>query len=391
MPSFICPFCSLNCSGSIPGRSGKTEFDVNWLCKAGNSALHQAVDTSHSPEIDGKRVSWEDGFVAATQIITKARFPLVLLSGGVSCEAQQKGVLLAGKLHAGLDAITPFSTGVSPRVINEAGLQTSTLGGVPTSRMASLFWGIDAGEKMPSPNEKISACVKGGTSIDINYTGKPGWDHPQSINIKPGSTLSLIQKLRLGLRDPEKIDGPIVHRLLDFFQSADAGAVFIGKDFHSEGIYAVIELEHFLGDLWQKHVWRIFNLDFDMNAVGAAEVLTAFTGYSQTVIASQVSNEIGIFPIQAEDLVNKKLVDCVVLIGNKERLGKQNSIPSVVITPQKPEHQPSIWLPCSQVGIGSTGRVIRFDGIPLQLDAYHTSENPSAEKVLERLLEGVPL
>jgi len=372
----------------MPGRSGKSEFEVNWLCNAGKSALHQAVNTSHSPEVDGKQVSWEDGFIAAKQIITRARFPLVLLSGGVSCEAHQMGIQLAGKLHAGLDAIAPWNTGFSPRLVSEAGLQTSTMGDVSTSRMASIFWGIDPGEILPCPNEKITACLNEKTSMEISYTGKHGWDNARSINIKPGSTLSLIQNLRLGLRDPEKGD-PIVHRLLDFFQSMDMGIVFIGKDFFSEGLYAVIELERLLDDLWQKHAWRILNLDLDPNAVGASEVLTALTGFSQAVMTTQAAGMIKTLPTPAQVLIDKKLVDGVVMIGNPDRLNKPDGIPTLIISSQKPKHKSSLWLPCSQVGIGSAGKFVRFDGIAIQLNAYIESVRPSAEKVVERLLEGV--
>lgn len=391
MPSFICPFCSLNCSGLLPRRSGKSEFDLNWLCKAGKTALQQVLSTSHSPEIAGRPVSWEDGFTAAAQTIRNARFPLVVLSGGVSCEAHQQGLQLVEKIHAALDTVATGYSSILPRVVPETGFQTSTIGEVTAAKQACLFWGVDVAERIPCPDESISTALHQKNSLEINYHGKQGWGSPKTIEITPGNTVSLLQNMRLALRYPDQVFAPVVRQLADHFQSVESGLVFIGKDFLQEGVYAAIELTRLLDDLWNTHPWRVITLALEPNAAGTAEVLTTNSGFSRAIFVGNDKTSITASPAPAQVLIEKKMVDAVVSIGSAQWLTIPEGIPSVVIEAQKPQTSPTLWLPCGQTGIHTMGKVVRFDGITLQLDAYLPAEILSAEKVIGWLLEGVSI
>ncbi|HWQ46901.1 MAG TPA: hypothetical protein VN376_08545, partial [Longilinea sp.] len=311
MPSFICPFCSLNCSGLLPGSDGKSVADINWLCKAGKTALQQAVDQSHSPEIDGIPVNWEDGFINSQNQISAARFPLVIISGEVSCETQQLGLQLAGLINAVVDTPQSRYQGIASQWVQEVGSQTFTLGETKASQAAHLYWGIDPGDHIPCPHEWVLNSIQRPSTLEINYQAKQGWGCSHAIVIEPGSTLTLLQKARLALRTTNKAGEPLVNQLLDFFQSVDSGVVFIGSRFLQEGGYALLELQRLLEDLWEKHAWRSLLFDFEANSTGGGEALTARTGFSQSVLTAVQPQDRKSSVASAQELIDKKQTDLV--------------------------------------------------------------------------------
>lgn len=326
-----CPFCSFFCTGLGEGEAGFGRDPS--LCPTRRARLARYEGMEPAPLQEGVKVSWEEAFESAADLIRRARLPLVLLSGEASCAAQAAGAALGRALGACVDTPASAFDSAWAWAVADNGLLTGTIGELQGRTLYS--WGTEASNT-----------------------------HPRFID--------LILSIRHGLQNK-----PVTQEAaawLRALQEAGGGVFLAGPGLARQGWVALKELVRLCTDLeeggWGR--WDILRGYEGCNDLGAMHALQTECGYPGSVLFSSADVEFSPLDWSAERLLLSRETDLAIWVGAESWLNpaaeqRLDCVPNVVVSSLPPAWSPTVWLPVRRMGVDGGGVALRLDGVPVYL------------------------
>jgi len=215
-----------------------------------------------------------------------------------------------------------------------------------------------------------------------------------TLILNPADPLEMIRWLRLA-GSGEVIDLPAeIEGVSQRIAVAQTGLVIFGPEWLRRGQSLAGELLRWLNDLNRIARWYTIYLAPEPNTIGVIETLLSETGYQGHFRFSPYG--VDYYPQLwcAEELIESNMADLCLLIGNPDAfstktLARLAGMHTILISPQQPDWNPLLWLPCAKVGIDMSGVYLRVDGIPMQLQSIFLSQRPTISEILSSLAGGV--
>lgn len=437
----VCTHCGCLCDdirvtlggGRITAAEHACERGRRWFLgqlPAGEQAAARPVC-----RIRGQAASLEDGIVAAAEILSAARAPLVYGLTETSCEAQRVAVALADLLGANLD--TPTSAaGPVGLGLHSIGEVTATLGEIANRGDVLIYWGCDPAADEPRHFERYTldrpgmflphgradrAVIVVGTQPTATSAAAD-----QFVPLKPGADFAALWVLRALVQAAPKgtdhgaadagLDPAVVEQatgqplslwkpLADRMRQAHFGAMFYDAQLPagsggSWNVEALLALVHDL-NVHARFVARA--LHGGGNPVGADNVLTWQTGYPYAINFAAGFPRFNPDDYRAERLVERGEVDAALILAADPRASwpaaaaeRLAALPLVSIDwrATATSEQAAVAFHTSTYGIHHGGIVYRTDDVPLPLRPLLASELPSDVQILglleERLRRNLP-
>jgi len=417
----ICSFCGCLCDDIIVEVEGGKVQRARHACPLGSSKImgHGRIE---SPMIrkDGELVesSFQEAYDRSAQILLQANKPLMYGWASTSCEAAEKGILLAEEVGAVIDSTATVCHGPSVIGIEEKGLPGATLGQVKNRADTIIFWGCNPAEAHPRHFRRYSSNSIGrfmpqgreGRKIivvDVRAT-RTSRNADKFVRIDPGCDYEVISALRMlvaGKGDilPERVGGVLkadLAELAAMLKAARFGALFFGLGLtHSRGRYKNIDNAlSLVAELNQHTKFVVLPMRGHYNVGGIGQTLAWSSGYPMSVDFTRGMPYFNPGETAACDLLARKDTDAALIIAadaasNFPRATAEAlaNIPVIQIDPyENPTTLLSdVVIPCAIAGVEVEGTAYRMDGLALRLRKMVDSSLPSDEEILMGILQSV--
>ncbi len=392
-------------SGFSPGCS----LAEPWLCGQTTADLPAA-------RVAGQETSLDDAVERAANILKNARSPLIYGLSRSSTPGQRAAVRLADQLRAYIDTTASTCHAPSIMALQTVGESTSSLGEIRNRADLVIFWGSNPLESHPRHIERFvdapGMFVANGRAdrhlvvVDVQRTATAEIADT-FIQVEPGGDFELIWALRAlqrGLPFEElSVAGVPRADLLRFAEALRAcryGAVFFGLGL-TKGPVAHANVEALLRLVTElnsrtRFVARRMRVPGDVT--GADTVLAWQTGFPFSVSLSRGYPRYNPGEYTANNLLERREVDAVVLVGS-EGVGKLspaarsnlNHTKNIVLD------YPSIECPIpaevhfttAVYGIHRIGTAYRMDEVPIPLRKVLDSPLPADHEVLAKIVQAI--
>jgi len=433
----VCPACACVCDdltvtthdNDVSGVGAGCQLAQDWF--QGNSKREPVP-----VQINGVRAEFETALDRAASILTDADYPLIYGLSRSSTDGQRAAIELADKLGAVIDTTASLCHGPSIMAMQNVGEVTCTLGEVRNRSDLVIFWGCNPAETHPRHAERYSVFARGrfvpegrdgrtvvmiGDARDVeNWRLDSNGALPDLvIPIETGRQFEALTTLRL-LVQGQTVSNTSTHdtgaslsdlqSLADRMKSCRHGVVFFGLGLTGTSIEAPVE-----NDIpGQANVECLLRLVAELNAFtrffarrmrllgdvsGADTVLCWQTGYPFSVDLSRGFPRYNPGEYSANDLLKRGDVDACLIVGSETIRAFSpasrrhlEGIPTIVFDypATKSPFTPTVHFTTASYGLHAPGTIYRMDGIPLPLRSCLTSDTPTDEHILRRLLEMIP-
>lgn len=365
-------------------------------------------------EVQGRPAGRTAAVRAAAQILRRARSPLIYGLSRSATAGQQAACRLAERIGATIDTTASTCHAPSILALQQAGESTSTLGEVRQRSDLVIYWGSNpvrshprhverfvdaAGQDVPQGRADRTVVV-----VDVEDT-ESSEIADRLIVVRPNEDFELIHALRAVVRGAPLTDRPAggvppetIRELAERMQSCRYGAVFFGLGItHGRLPHLTVDnLLRLVTDLNRKTRFVARRMRVPGDVTGADSVLCWQTGYPFSVNLNRDYPRYNPGEFTANDLLERKEVDAVLLIGTEgvSKLSEParrslETLPTIVLDypPVHPPFRPTVRFRTAIYGVHRTGSVYRMDEVPIPLRAVLPSPLSSDDEVL-RAIEG---
>ncbi len=417
----VCSFCGCDCDDiSVVVEDGRIIQAKN-ACVLGRAWFlsHGAPSSLPVARIDGKPASLEQGVEAAARLLAAARYPLIYGLSSTCCEAQRKSVAMAELLGGCIDCCTSVCHGPSGIALQGVGEPTCTLGEVKNRADLVVYWGSNPGESHPRHMARYAVTPKGmfvpegrkgrtvvlvdvrrtasARAADIFLQIRPGKDYEALWALQAlvnGRKLENASVESLGLPVEELTD------LAERMMRCKFGVLFIGQGLtQTRGKHFNTTAAFLLARVLNRHTkFALMPMRGHGNVTGVDNVMGWQTGYPFGVNFSLGYPRFNPGEYTAVDVLARGEADAAVVVASDpvatlpgKAARRLAEIPTVALDTHESETTriAKVAFATATAGIHVEGTVYRMDSIPIRLRKVLSSDRPSDEEVLSRLLERV--
>lgn len=366
--------------------------------------------------VDGKPSPLNEGILAAVDLLTRARSPLIYGLSRSSTGGQRAACRLADCLRAAIDTTASTCHAPSIMALQRVGEETATLGEIKNRSDLIIYWGSNPLRNHPRHYPRVvdvaGKWVQLGRAdrhvVVVDTVRTESAEIADTfIQVPPGSDFQILWALRALLRGfpltgtlPEGVSRDTLVMLAERLKSSRYGAVFFGLGLTDDvcGHHNVEALLQLVNDVNQftRCVARRMRVAGDV--AGADSVLCWQTGYPFSVSFHRGYPQYNPGEFTASAMLQRGEVDCLVLVGaeslDRMPIAAQNAISDIpVILLDYPhcsqQRQAAVRFNTAIYGIHRPGVAYRMDEVPVPLRAWQTSDLPSDEEILNSIADRV--
>ncbi len=424
----ICPFCGTLCDDIEVDVDLFTNdiVEVRNACQIGTAKYFSSNPSDHrynKPMIrengELKETDWDTAIEKTSEILIKAKRPLLYGFSSTECEAQGKGVELAEILGGILDNTASVCHGPSLLAEQDVGVPTSTLGEYKNRADLIIFWGCNPVDAHPRHLSRYSVVVRGyfrkdGRNDRFIIVIDPRNTHTAQIadihiQINPNEDYELMSAIRAMLRgvkiDDKEVSGvpkEKIEELTKIIKNCNYGVIFFGMGLthssaHHRNVDTAICLTRELNDHTK---FSITPMRGHYNVTGANVVFTWNTGYAYSIDFSRGYPRYNPGEFSSVDLLLRNEIDASLIVASDPASNfPANSVknlfkhPLIVIEPHETPTSvfADVILPPAIAGIECEGTAYRMDHIPLRLRKVKEAPNGclSDFEILERIVKKI--
>ncbi len=371
-----CPFCSLGCNDLQVSFEGGILVSFSPVCPLGESGFRRAASSLKTGQATENFL--KNSLKTTRRWLQEANQPLVVLSGTLDEDAVHSAVRLAKKYSAILACDEDWSGSMLDLSIQVAGSMTTTLHDL-RGLSPVVFWGVDPAHTHPRLYDFLNGSLAG----DFLY-------------LNPPDPLEAVRWLRLAcLGEANNIPAEITEAA-DQIIAAQSGLVIFGPGFLKFGQPFVTEFFLWLKDLTREKRWYSLYLAPSPNSTGVRETLLSLTGYPGNLRCSKGQVDYSPRLWRAERVIRQGEADLFLLAGqpasfSHETLAMLSQRRTILLDPDPPSWNPTIWFPTARVGVEVPGHFQRLDGVSVDLDSIFPREHPLMKDLLLGLTAEEPL
>jgi formylmethanofuran dehydrogenase subunit B len=427
MKRFTCSGCSLLCDDIIVKSDGLFITEVIGACLKGKERfdLVSAKNRITSPMIrqngELKRVSWDEAYAKATDIIKNSSKPLMYGFSNVSCEAQEVGMKLAEKINGFVDSNASICQGKFLNKAKNFGINLTTLTEIINKGDLIILWGANPAETIPRLLNKILFSrgkfrmtgreIKTLVIIDPIKTASFNVMGVRDIAliVEPNKDIELIRVLKEECCSAESIpsvgvaglDQSDLKRLLLQLTGAENGVIILGQGVIQPNpdydlVKELLELLQMINERQEKGRISLLLMGGHYNMAGFDQV--ALSTYGTVGQLEFKDNQLVDSGDTLVSKIEKEDFDSSIIVGTDPIAHLPQSLSSNLV--KRPlilidNHMTAtsqvadVVLPTSLTGIESGGLAYRLDQVPVELDKIVNppSNLPSDEALLSQLIE----
>ena len=364
---------------------------------------------------DFREVSYDEAIDEAAKILVRSKRPLLYGWASTSCEAHEKGILLAEELGAIIDNTSSVCHGPTGLAVHEKGIPSATLGQIKNRSDVIAFWGCNPVQAHPRHMSRYSTFARGlftekgrrgrkVITVDVRKTHTADMAD-EYVEIRQGSDYLVISALRAILSGnpdvvPEKVGNVAREQLIKItgiLKSARFGVIFFGMGLTQstsryKNIDNVISLVTELNSFTK---FVLMPMRGHYNVTGFNQVCTWETGFATAVDFSRGAPYYNPGETAANDVLYRDEVDAAMIIAADaaahfpaNSVRKLAKIPVIQIDPHwnSTTEISSIVIPTAICGIEVEGTAYRMDGVSLRLRKMVEPDHPGDEEVLEKII-----
>ena len=412
-----CPFCGCLCDDLIVEAEGTEILKVKFACSSGQGIFTDYDPRSRRPLVDGHEVDWDVAVAEAASILSAADSPLIYGLSSSASEAQRKAVALADKIGAVIDSTSSVCHGPTGLAMQAVGEPTCTLGEVRDRADLVVFWGCNPDASHLRHFPRFSLTAKGTLTpngradrtmyvVDVRPTGtSKKADH--FLQIEVGSDYEVLTTLRLLVRGGEPSSDVVggvpvaeLRELAERMKSCRYGVAFMGMGLTMAPARQlnVAELFTLVAELNDYAKFSVIPMRGHGNVTGADQVLSWTTGYPFAVSFARGYPQFMPGEFTAVDMLSRNAADAAVIIASDPgahfpaaAAAHLDRIPTIVF-----DHGPSVvaakanvLFPTAAYGVDAGGTAYRMDNVPIPLKKVISTDRPTDEDILDRIIEAV--
>ncbi len=427
MKRITCSGCSLLCDDLIIKSDGLFVTEVIGACLKGKERFDQvsAQNRFTHPMIrkDGelKKVTWEEAFNRATEIIKNSSNPLLYGFSNVTCEAQEAGMKLAQKIGGFIDSNASICQGKFLKKAKKLGINLTTITEIINKGDLIILWGANPAETIPRLLNKVLFSrgkfrmtgreIKTLIIIDpiktasFNVMGVR--DLP--LIVEPNKDIDLIRILKEECCSADSIpsegvagiDKDDLKRMLLHLTGAENGVIILGQGViqpHPDYdlVEELLELLQMINERQEKGRISLLLMGGHFNMAGFDHV--ALSAHGRFGSLEFKDNQLVNTEENLVSKIEKEDFDSSIIVGTDPISHFPHSLSSKIA--KKPlilidnhntatSHIAEVVLPTALTGIESSGLAYRLDQIPIELSKIVNPPNnlPSDEELLNQLYE----
>jgi formylmethanofuran dehydrogenase subunit B len=430
----LCTFCGCLCDDIAIIVEDNKIIEAKHACILGSAKIlghcrlgAKNIETHHTikeplmrtdKNKDFREVSYDEAIDEAAKILAISKRPLLYGWASTSCEAHEKGILLAEELGAIIDNTSSVCHGPTGLAIHEKGMPSATLGQIKNRSDVIVFWGCNPVQAHPRHMSRYSTFSRGFftekgrkgrkiISVDVRKTHTSGVAD-EYVEVKQGSDYLVISALRAILSGnpdvvPEKVGNVTIEQLIkiiDILKSAKFGAIFFGMGLtQSESRYKNIDsVISLVTELNSYTKFVLMPMRGHYNVSGFNQVCTWETGFPTAVDFSRGAPYYNPGETAANDVLYRKEVDAAMIIAADaashfpaNSVRELAKIPLIQIDPHwnSTTEIANVVIPTAICGIEAGGTAYRMDGVSLRLRKMIESKHLDDEEVLKKITSRV--
>jgi formylmethanofuran dehydrogenase subunit B len=409
-----CTFCGCVCDDIDLTVEGHRIVQAERACVLGKSwFLNHGIEDRPACLIRGQAATVEEGIEEASQILARAKYPLVYGLSDTTAESQRVAVGIADWIGGIVDTTTSVCHGPSGMAFQGVGEVTASLGEVKNRGDLIIFWGSNPAESHPRHFTKYSLMPRGqfvpnGRSdrtcvvVDVRRT-KSAKAADLVIQIKPRADFEALWTLR-ALAQDLPLDAQAVERdtgvplavwqdLMRRMKQARFGVIFFGMGLTmTRGKHANSEAVLALTRDMNRHTRFVCKPNRGHgNVTGADNVVTWRTGFPFGVNLARGYPRFNPGEYTAADVLARGEADAALIVASdpmanfsqpaREHLAR---IPYVALDPKETPttRAATVAFTVATYGINVGGTVYRMDDVPIPLRPAFPSPFPSDHEIL---------
>ena len=417
----ICAFCGCVCDDLSVTVEGDRITKTARACVLGKAWLEGHTEESDraAAYVDGQPASVEKAVEVASDILAKARYPLIYGLSSTYCEAQRKAVALADLLHGNVDCCTSVCHGPSGMALQSVGEPTCTLGEVKNRADLTIYWGSNPMESHPRHLSRYTSSPKGlfrpggkkdRTMVMVDVRPTPSSKQANIfLQVKPGKDFEVIWALRALVQGRTVRESAIAETgltleqledLTERMKSCEYGVFLIGQGLTQSNGKHMNPAALFLlvRDLNAHTKFAVMPMRGHGNVNGIDSVMAWQTGFPFGVNFSLGYPRFNPGEFTSVDLLCRHEADaCLVVaadpIASFPRLAieRLKQIPLIAMDAHESETTKvaKVAFTTATTGISAAGTVYRMDGVPLRAPKLLPSPYPNDEEILTQMLDRV--
>jgi formylmethanofuran dehydrogenase subunit B len=376
--------------------------------------LSQTPSRVPAARINGSVTTLDEAVNHAASVLQTSRSPLVYGLSRSSTPGQRAAIRLADRLGAFVDTTASTCHAPSILALQTVGESTASLGEIQNRSDLIIYWGSNPLKSHPRHMQRFvespGFAVPEGRAgrhvvvVDARMT-ETAAVADTFVQVDAGGDFDLIWALRCMIHNSSSecsrsvagVSPEVLNHLCKLFTNCRYGAVFFGLGLTRQGVpHANVEaLLRLVTDLnaHTRFVARRMRIPGDV--AGADTVLCWQTGFPFSVSLSRGYPRYNPGEYSANDLLRRREVDAVVLVGAegveelcREAQASIKTIPNIVL------EYPSIDLPypaevhftTAIYGVHRHGTAYRMDEVPIALRSFFESPLPADHEVLRDIL-----
>lgn len=427
MDKKTCAGCSLLCDDIMIHSDGIFIDKVVGACLKGKERFDFITSNNRltTPMIrkNGQleKVSWEEAFQRANEILKSSSKPLLYGFSTSTCEAQAKAIKLARKIDGFIDSNSSICQGKVLSMAEELGTSLTTLTEIVNKTDLIVLWGANPVESIPRLLNKMLFSrgkfrmtgreIKTLIIVDPIKTKSFGVMQIRdlALNIEMGKDIELIRALKKIIKSPDDatyekvagIDEEDLKRLVLNLVGAENGVIIVGQGaLTPHKNYNVLkELMELINELNYNHKkgrMSLIMMGGHFNMAGFDHVALSLTGKNSAIQFKD--NEV----LESEDTLISKLrnddLDAALIVGTDPISHMPNDliknlmnkpIIAIDIVSTATTKIAEVVLPAAVSGIEASGTAIRLDQVAIEVPKLTNPPNKlrSDEELLDQLIQ----
>ena len=412
-----CTFCGCVCDDIDLTVDGHKIVEAKRACVLGNAwFLNHEIEDVPSCRIKGQAASVDEGIERASQILARAKYPLIYGLSDTTTESQRVAVSIADWIGGNVDTTTSVCHGPSGMAFQGVGEVTCSLGEVRNRADLVMFWGSNPAESHPRHFTKYSLMPKGMfvpngrkdrtcVMVDVRKT-KSAKAADVFIQIKPRRDFEGLWTLRALAKgidlDPKQVEEDtgqplsVWQDLMDRMKAAKFGVIFFGmgltmtrgKHANSEALLALTR------DMNRYTRFTCKPNRGHGNVTGADNVVSWRTGFPFAVNLGRGYPRFNPGEYTSADVLARGEADAAMIIAsdpmaNFSQPAREHlkTIPYVAFDPKETPttRHAEVAFTVATYGINVPGTVYRMDDVPIPLRPAFESPHPSDYDILTRM------
>jgi len=396
-----CCGCSLYCNDIRLEIRGGQIADLQNACEIGNEWFRSPVASEFL--VDGEEVSREKAVIAARELISSAKLPLVCGLTDQSTETQRMAIELARNCDAAIDWTSGRAASANLLATQQIGHVSCSFGEIRQRADLVITWFADP---MTTHPRFIGRFVDRFIAVDQDQTETVARAE-QFFQVEDKYANDVIRLLRYKLskshaiqeNGQDKLPTESITRLADQIQHSKY-CIFVCDDSMANrcGQTSVLSLSKLVRLINDFTHCRVVVLCSQSNSVGVENSMTWITGFPYTVGFRNGQPVFRPDEFTIEHLIANRLADLVICFGDPQQLPD-----SVVSNPyfgdvskiifedglSKQPTAANVRFPIAKFGLGQSGTGFRSDGVPVQVAAMLDSGNVQCDELVKQVMESL--